>query len=105
MMGHETSFRMPLHDLFRLRDMLSADWIDTTDMIRSLRMVKSEAEIGLLKQITSIASDAFEALPQQLEKGRRWMMCSARSSLPRWRREPKMCPILSAVPADLPMMM
>ena len=31
-------------------------------------MVKSEAEIGLLKQITSIASDAFEALPQQLEK-------------------------------------
>ena len=69
MMGHETSFRMPLHDLFRLRGMLSADWIDATAMIRSLRMVKSEAEIALLKNITAIASDAFEALPQQLAKG------------------------------------
>lgn len=69
MMGHETSMRMPLRDLDRLRDQLSADWVDATPMIRALRMVKSEAEINILTKITAIASDAFEALPNQLAIG------------------------------------
>ncbi|MGC6484575.1 MAG: M24 family metallopeptidase, partial [Candidatus Puniceispirillales bacterium] len=69
MMGHETAFRMPLHDLDRLRGALHADWIDATGIVRSLRMVKSEAEIGILEKITAIASDAFEALPGQVAAG------------------------------------
>ena len=71
MMGHETSFRMPLNDLDRLRGSLHADWVDATGIIRSLRMVKSEAEINVLKEITAIASDAFEDLPYQLKKGQK----------------------------------
>lgn len=69
MMGHETAFRMPLNDLDRLRGTLHAEWVDATAMIRSLRVVKSEAEIEKLKAITAIASDAFEALPGQLSAG------------------------------------
>jgi len=60
MKGHETSLRMPLADYERLMASLPGlDLVDATSMIRSLRMVKSEAEIEKIAHICTIASNAF----------------------------------------------
>ncbi|MGI9464036.1 MAG: M24 family metallopeptidase, partial [Aestuariivirgaceae bacterium] len=64
MMGRETQLRMPLADYEQLRSRLSAaEFVDATDIIRDLRMVKSEAEIDKIAYICASASDAFDALP------------------------------------------
>ena len=70
LMGHETTFRMPLNDLFELRSAVSADWIDATDIIRNLRMVKSEREIAYIRQICEIASAGFQRVPDIASAGR-----------------------------------
>jgi len=60
MKGHETSLRMPLADYERLMASLPGlDLVDATSMVRSLRMVKSEAEIEKIAHICTIASNAF----------------------------------------------
>ena len=64
LMGHETTFRMPLNDVFELRTALPADWIDATDIIRTLRMVKSEREIAYIREICGIASQGFARVPE-----------------------------------------
>ncbi len=64
-MGPETHVRMPLADLDRLRSIVG-DFVDTTAIIRSLRMVKSEAEISKHRRICAIVSDAFAVLPDLL---------------------------------------
>ena len=58
-MGEESSLRMGLGDLDRLRAGLDAEFIDATPAIKALRMVKSAAEIAILTQICAIGSDAF----------------------------------------------
>jgi len=69
-MGHETNIRMSLTDLDRLRDSTSSfRYVDATDIKRSLRDVKSEAEIDKTRYMCQIASDAFEALPEKLSAG------------------------------------
>ena len=67
-MGPETHVRMPLTDLDRLRGLLG-DFIDVTDIIRSLRMVKSEREIAKHRKICGIVSDAFDRLPSIISVG------------------------------------
>ncbi len=67
-MGPETHVRMPLGDLDRLR-LLVGDFVDATSVIRSLRMVKSEAEISKHQHICGIVSDAFDELPNLLSIG------------------------------------
>ncbi len=67
-MGPETHVRMPLRDLDRLRSMLG-DFVDATDIIRSLRMVKSEREIAKHRHICEVVSDAFDELPELLTVG------------------------------------
>jgi len=67
-MGPETHVRMPLRDLDRLRAEVG-DFIDVTDIISSLRMVKSEAEIDKHRHICGIVSSAFEELPNLLSTG------------------------------------
>ena len=67
-MGPETHVRMPLRDLDRLRSIVG-DFVDVTAIIRSLRMAKSEAEIGKHRHICAIVSDAFDALPDLLSTG------------------------------------
>ena len=63
-MGPETQLRMPLADFARLRDRRpGAAFVDATPIIRALRMVKSEAEIGKIAAICEIVGDAFAALP------------------------------------------
>ena len=69
-MGHETHIRMPAADFDRLRALVGADrFVDATDIVRTQRMVKSEAEIGKIAHICSIASDSFEALPGFVQIG------------------------------------
>ena len=67
-MGPETHVRMPLRDLDLLRSMLS-DFVDVTDIIRGLRMVKSEREIDKHRHICGVVSDAFDELPKLLSTG------------------------------------
>ena len=69
LMGHETTFRMPLNDVFELRAALHAEWIDATDIIRDLRMVKSDREIAYTRQICGIASQGFARVPEIANTG------------------------------------
>ncbi len=69
-MGHETHLRMPLNDFAALRDRLDGiDFVDATQIVRSLRMVKSEAEIAKVAHICAIVSDSFAALPGLVHVG------------------------------------
>jgi Xaa-Pro dipeptidase len=67
-MGPETHVRMPLADLDLLRSRIG-EFVDVTSVIRSLRMVKSEAEIAKHRHICSIVSDAFDTLPDVVSTG------------------------------------
>ncbi len=67
-MGPETHVRMPLRDLDRLRSMLG-DFVDATDVIRGLRMVKSEREVEKHRYICGVVSEAFDELPELLSTG------------------------------------
>lgn len=69
LMGHETTFRIPLNDLFELRAALPSEWIDATDIIRDLRMVKSKREIDYIRQICGIASQGFARVPEIANAG------------------------------------
>lgn len=69
-MGHETHIRMPAADFATLRTKLDGVQIaDGTEVIRSLRMVKSEAEIAKIARMCSIACSAFENLPNHIKAG------------------------------------
>jgi len=69
-MGHETHLRMPLNDWMALTGHLSEHhFVDATDVVRGLRMVKSEAEVAKTAHICSIVSDAFDGLPELLSTG------------------------------------
>ncbi|HJP16713.1 MAG TPA: Xaa-Pro peptidase family protein [Acidimicrobiales bacterium] len=67
-MGPETHVRMPLNDYEKVCSTFGG-FVDSTEIIRSLRMVKSEAEISKHQHICSIVSDAFDALPEILNTG------------------------------------
>jgi len=67
-MGPETHVRMPLADFDILRNRVGG-FTDATAIIRSLRMVKSEAEIAKHRHICGIVSDAFAELPAILSTG------------------------------------
>ncbi len=67
-MGPETHVRMPLNDLEKVRSEFR-EFFDATEIIRSLRMVKSEAEIAKHQYICGVVSDAFDALPTILSIG------------------------------------
>jgi Xaa-Pro aminopeptidase len=68
--GHETALRMPLGDYERLMQGLSGLQVaDATALIRSLRMVKSEAEIEKLAHICAIGSRSFARVPNLAHEG------------------------------------
>ena len=61
MMGRESALRMPLMDYQTLRQNLrSADFIDVSPLVGALRMIKSPAEIELISNICTIASNSFD---------------------------------------------
>lgn len=64
-MGPETHVRMPLAGLQALRDGLpGVGWHDATGLMRTLRQVKSPAEIDKIAEACRIACDAFDQLPE-----------------------------------------
>ena len=67
-MGPETHLRMPLRDVDRLRAELGT-FVDVTDIISGLRMVKSEREIAKHRHICGLVSNAFDELPGLLSTG------------------------------------
>lgn len=67
-MGPETHVRMPLRDLDRVRSAIG-DFVDATEIITGLRMVKSEREIAKHRYICNVVSDAFDRLPDLLSTG------------------------------------
>jgi Xaa-Pro aminopeptidase len=68
--GHETTLRMPLGDWERLLARLPGlDIVDATALLRSLRMVKSPAEIEKLAHICGIGSATFDRVPQMVSEG------------------------------------
>lgn len=70
LMGPETALRMPLGDYVRLRDALpQTEFVDATDLVRGIRMFKSEAEIDKIAHICELASIAFEAVPELVAPG------------------------------------
>jgi Xaa-Pro dipeptidase len=69
-MGHETHLRMPLNDYAALLALLpDSRFVDGTDVVRSMRMVKSELEIAKTAHVCSLVSDSFDALPAFLDAG------------------------------------
>ncbi len=69
-LGPETRLGMPVADLLRLREMIRPFlMVDGSAVLRALRLIKSEAEIGRIRHVCQIASDAFEALPEMARPG------------------------------------
>ncbi|MDG2428312.1 MAG: Xaa-Pro peptidase family protein [Acidimicrobiales bacterium] len=69
-MGHETHVRMPLADLDVLRERVApARFVDATEVVRTLRMVKSDREIAKMAHICDVVSGAFEGLGELLSIG------------------------------------
>ena len=69
--GHETHLRMPLSDFERLKAALPlCEFTSDHGIMRSLRMVKSEAEIAKIKTACEIAGRAFDRVPEIAQQGR-----------------------------------
>jgi Xaa-Pro dipeptidase len=63
-MGAESRLGMPVADLLRIRDAIRPlEMADAMPLLRTLRMVKSEAEVLRIRSICRIVSDAFDRLP------------------------------------------
>ena len=67
--GKEMAIRMPINDLFKLKETVNTNIIDGSDAIWDIRMIKTNAEIERIKFICSIASDAYNQLPSKLSIG------------------------------------
>ena len=59
-MGDEASLRMPLRDFARVREKSGVEFSDCSDLIKAIRIVKSDVEIAILRDICSIGSTAFD---------------------------------------------
>jgi Xaa-Pro aminopeptidase len=69
-MGRETHLRLPLSEFTKLNDALGGHGFeDATDIITTLRELKSDLEIAKIGHICQIASEAFAALPNILQTG------------------------------------
>ncbi|MEO1722540.1 MAG: Xaa-Pro peptidase family protein [Pseudomonadota bacterium] len=69
--GHETHLRMPVDDFARLRHLLSEGrpLRDDAGIMRSLRLIKSEAEIAKIATACTIAGRAFARLREIAQPG------------------------------------
>ena len=63
------TLRMPVRDLFKLKEAVNINLVDGSDAIWDIRMIKTEEEIKRIKFICSIASDAYNSLPSKLSIG------------------------------------
>ena len=67
--GKEMTIRMPVRDLFKLKDSVNTNIVNGSDAIWEMRIIKTNAEIERIKFICSIASDAYNELPSKLRIG------------------------------------
>ena len=67
--GKEMAIRMPVRDLFKLKEIVKTNIVDGSDAIWDMRMIKTNAEIDRIKYICSVASDAYNNLPSKLAIG------------------------------------
>ena len=67
--GKEMAIRMPVRDLFKLKEIVNTTLVDGSDAIWDMRMIKTDAEIERIKFICSITSDAYNDLPSKLAIG------------------------------------
>lgn len=69
-MGRESTLRMPLRDFRELTTRLShLEFVDASDLMLQLRMVKSEREIALLRQICGIGAAGFANTANLFQEG------------------------------------
>jgi len=69
-LGQESHLRMSINDFDTLRENLSnCNFIDASEIIWQLRMIKSPEEIKKIKKIISIASNVFDSLPNHIKIG------------------------------------
>ena len=67
--GEEASLRMPLNDFETLNSKINGSFIDCSDLVKEVRLVKSELEINMIRQVCSIASCAFDRAQQLFHIG------------------------------------
>ncbi len=69
-LGRESRVTMPIGDFLRVRDGVAPlEFADADWMLRTLRMVKSPAEIALMRYVCQLVSSAFETLPSYVKTG------------------------------------
>lgn len=68
-MGEETTLHMPLLRFLKLQNSIKGKFQDATNIVRELRMVKSKAEINIIKEICSIGSRAFDKAAEIFQCG------------------------------------
>lgn len=68
-MGAEASLRQPLNDFNAVTSAISADLIDCTPLIQTLRFIKSDAELAIIRKICAIGSAAFARAPDLFHIG------------------------------------
>ena len=60
LMGEEASLRMPLEDFEELKSKIDGTFSDCSKIIKKVRLIKSEKEIFILKNICSVANRSFD---------------------------------------------
>ena len=60
LMGEEASLRMPLEDFEKLKSKIDGTFSDCSKIIKKVRLIKSEKEILILKNICSVANRSFD---------------------------------------------
>ena len=68
-MGAEASLRQPLNDFNAVTSAIGADLIDCTPLIQTLRFIKSDAELAIIRRICAIGSAAFGRAPDLFRAG------------------------------------
>lgn len=63
-MGEEASLRMGLTDFRAVEAAISGRFTDCSALIKSLRMIKSDAEVAIIRRICDIGSRTFARVPE-----------------------------------------
>lgn len=69
-LGLESHLRMSINDFDRLRNkLINYKFLNASDIIWQIRMIKSQNEISKIKKIITIASEVFDNLPKKMHVG------------------------------------
>lgn len=69
-LGREQRLGLPYNDFVKItKELPNAEFIDASDILWELRMMKSEAEIGCLRKACEISSTAFEKCFKKVRPG------------------------------------